>query len=445
MSEKTDDKVIYSLLEVTKSIQKTLSERYTSSFWVKAEMNKLNPHPPSGHCYPELVEKKDGRVIAEISANLWKEDYQRINNHFLQVLKEPLKNGINILFSAKIAYDPVYGLRLRILDIDPSFSLGELEREKQETIDKIKKAGLYDANRLLKIPLLPKKIAIISVETSKGYSDFMNIIEGNKWGYTFFHMLFPAILQGERSAGSIINQLHRIKKVIHHFDAVAIIRGGGGDVGLTCYNDFGLVKEMATFPIPVLTGIGHSTNETVAEMIAFKNAITPTALADFLLQKFHDYAVPVQYASDTVIDRSRRIVKEEKKQLLHGVRYFRSVTGSLLMKRNHEIQQQSRSLGQETGQFIKEQKQIIERTTLKIGDQTTHFFARENREIIHMEKTIALLNPDNILKRGYSITLKDGRLLKEINGLKEGDTLETILSGGSITSILKKITKSEQA
>src|SRR5580692_11699872 len=136
MSEQAGDRVIFSLLEVTGSIQKTLSERYNSAFWVKAEMNKLNPHPPSGHCYPELVEKKDGRIIAEIRSTLWKEDYQRINANFLRILKEPLKNGINILFSAKITYDPVYGLSLKILDIDPSFTLGELEREKQETIDR---------------------------------------------------------------------------------------------------------------------------------------------------------------------------------------------------------------------------------------------------------------------------------------------------------------------
>src|SRR5579859_2699175 len=162
-------------------------------------MNRLNLHPPSGHCYPEMVEKKDGRIIAEIKANLWRDDYQRINRLFLQVLKEPLKNGINILFSAKVTYDPVYGLSLRILDIDPAYSLGELEREKQEALDKLKAAGIYDANRLLPMPLLPKRIAIISVETSKGYSDFIRTIENNQWGYRFFYMLFPALLQGEKS------------------------------------------------------------------------------------------------------------------------------------------------------------------------------------------------------------------------------------------------------
>jgi exodeoxyribonuclease VII large subunit len=379
-------------------------------------MNILNLHPPSGHCYPELVEIKDGRIIAEIRSNCWKDDYQRINDLFLQVLKEPLKNGINILFCAKVTYDPVYGLSLRILDIDPSYSLGELEREKQETIDKLKEAGIYDSNRRLPMPLLPKRIAIISVETSKGYSDFIKTLEQNSWGYRFFHMLFPAILQGERSVGSIIGQLYQIKKVLHHFDVVAIIRGGGGEVGLTCYNDYRLSREIALFPIPVITGIGHSTNETVAEMIAFKNAITPTDLADYLLQKFHNYAVPVQNAREIVVSQSGRMIRDEKLRLLNAVRYFRSVTGSLLIRREHEVESAIQSLRQ----------------------QISVYFARESREIGHIEKTIALLDPANILKRGYSITLKDGKLVNKMNDVKEGDLLTTIIADGSIASTVRK-------
>lgn len=439
MSEKIDDRVIYSLLEVTKSIQKTLSERYTSAFWVKAEMNKLNPHPPSGHCYPELVEKKDGRIIAEISSNLWNEDYRRINNNFLRVLKEPLKNGISILFCAKIAYDPLYGLRLRILDIDPSYSLGELEREKQETIDKLKEAGIYDTNRLLKMPLLPKRLAIISVETSKGYSDFIKTIENNAWGYRFFHMLFPAILQGERSVNSIISQLKRIGGVLHHFDAVAIIRGGGGEVGLTCYNDYMLARAIALFPIPVITGIGHSTNETVAEMIAFKNAITPTDLADYLLQTFHNFAVPVQNARDTIVAQSGRIIKDERSQFLHAVKYFRSATGSLLQKKEHDMQMAIRSLQQGSRRVVLGGGREIAQLAMTLAGSADTFLSRESREIGYLEKTVALLDPGKVLKRGYSITIKNGRLVNSVTDIREGDLLTTILSDGSVTSTVGSV------
>jgi exodeoxyribonuclease VII large subunit len=420
MPEIINDRRIFSLLEVTKSIQKTLSERYTSAFWVKAEMNKLNLYPQSGHCYPELVEKKDGKIIAEIRSNLWKDDYQRINDRFLKVLKEPLKNGISILFCAQVTFDPVYGLSLRIIDIDPSYSLGELEREKQETIEKLQKEGIYHTNRSLPMALLPKRIAIISVETSKGYSDFLKVIEGNSWGYKYFIMLFPALLQGEKAVETIINQLKAIKRIRHHFDAVAIIRGGGGDVGLTCYNHYALAREIALFPIPVITGIGHSTNETVAEMIAYKNAITPTELADFLLQKFHNYAVPVQKAQEVLIDKSKRLIKEEKLGLLNAVKYFKSVTGSMFIKTNNDIQNEYKKLVYQTTGFIKSQNLVID----------------------HIQRHVDLMDPVNVLKRGYSITSVNGKVVKRPEDVKEGDELRTTLAEGSIISTVKQIDKS---
>lgn len=422
MPEQKDDRRIFSLLEVTTSVQKTLAERYTSAFWVKAEMNKLNPHPPSGHCYPELVEKKDGRIIAEINANLWRDDYRRINQNFIQVLKEPLKSGITILLYAKIAYEPLYGLRLRILDIDPSYALGELEREKLESIDRLKKEGIFDANRTRTMPLLPKRIAVISVQTSKGYSDFVQTIDGNGWGYRFFHMLFPAILQGERSASSIIAQLRNIRKVLSHFDVVAIIRGGGGEVGLTCYNDLALSREIALFPIPVLTGIGHSTNETVSEMVAFRNAITPTDLADYLLQKFHNYAVPVQRAADSLADRSRRLLRDEGIRLLQTAKYFRASTASMMVRQEQNLLHASRALRLHGAEKIRDDRQ----------------------QLLHLEKAVSLLDPQNVLKRGYSITRLDGHLVTNIEKLKEGDTIQTTLTGGTFESTVTAKNKNNE-
>src|SRR5690606_36413833 len=190
---------IFSLLQVANSIRKTLSERYTSSFWVKAEMNKLNLYQYSGHCYPELVEKENGKVIAQMNGILWKTEYLKANKKFLEVLKEPLKDGIKILFLARITFDPAHGLALQILDIDPAFTLGDLEREKQETIDRLKNEGIYDRNKKLPFPILPQRIAIISVETSKGYADFLSVIDGNPWKYKFFHFLLPSLLKGEKA------------------------------------------------------------------------------------------------------------------------------------------------------------------------------------------------------------------------------------------------------
>jgi len=465
MPEIVNDKTVFTLLEVTKSIQKTLAERYKSAYWVKAEMNKLNYYSHSGHCYPELVEKANGKVIAQIKSILWKDDYINVNNNFLNVLKEPLKDGIKILFLAKISFDPAYGLSLRIIDIDPSYTLGDLEKEKQETIKRLKSEGIFNRNKLLQIPMLPKRIAIISVETSKGYADFLKVLETNSWNYKFFHFLFPSLLQGDRATVSIKNQLKRIKKVRGHFDVVAIIRGGGGDIGLSCYNNYELAREIALFPIPVITGIGHVTNETVVEMISFSNAITPTKIAEYLLQKFHNFSVPVQKAEEKIRDKSRRLISDEKTKFGSEIKLFRSVTENILIGNRNQIKENINSLVQQTTFRFKNEKEYlrtgreeIKRGTLKLCAaeklEINGFALTMKKDVIsqiiqsktalnNMEKNIENMSPQSVLKRGYSITMSNGKAIKSTENLKEGDALETIVYEGRIFSLVKS-TKNTQ-
>jgi exodeoxyribonuclease VII large subunit len=464
MPETSNERKVFSLLEVTTSIQKTICERYKSVFWVKAEMNKLNYYSHSGHSYPELVEKTDGKVIAQMKANLWKSDFDRINHNFLRVLKEPLKDGIKILFCASVIFDPSHGLSLRILDIDPSFSLGELEREKQDTLERLRREGIFHSNKILKLPVLPQRIAIISVETSKGYSDFLNVIENNPWRYKFFTFLFPSLLQGEKSIPSIINQLRRIKKVQEHFDVVAIIRGGGGDVGLSSYNNYALAREIALFPIPVLTGIGHSTNETVAEMVSHKNAITPTELADFLIQKFHDFSMPLRRNEEIIVDRAKRLLNDEKLRFKNFMKYFRSVTNGKLLRSRIEIKGQSDSVLRQSKFLIKRNGQLLNATasdirkavfgfldegntqlksTIEKGQSTPGKYLKiKKEEVDRLEKNVQILDPINILKRGFSITLYDGKALKSHTEAKPGDMITTVLANGRLESNVKTSDKS---
>ncbi len=463
MSENVNNRKVYSLIEVAQSIQKTIAERYRSSFWVKAEMNKLNYYSHSGHCYPDLVEKSDGKVIAQMRANLWKSDFERINYNFQKVLKEPLKDGIKILFCASISFDPSHGLSLRIIDIDPSFSLGELEREKMETLERLRKEGIYQSNKLLKLPLLPQRIAIISVESSKGYSDFLKVVEKNPWGYKFFMFLFPSLLQGERSVQSICSQLNQIRKVIRHFDAVAIIRGGGGDVGLSSYNDYQLAGEIARFPIPVLTGIGHSTNETVAEMVSFKNAITPTELADFLIQKFHDFSEPLKRAESIIYDRAKRLLSDEKNVFSNLIKHFRSATKSSLAQGNTEVDRCGQSVSQHSKFLVKsttemltwnvrhltrsvsallgDQEKILEGSARDAKKVTAKCFYEKHEELRNIEKHINAMDPVNILRRGFSITKHNGKVLKSCIDVKPDDVITTVLVDGTIES---KVSRSSQ-
>ncbi|MGJ1418549.1 exodeoxyribonuclease VII large subunit [Sphingobacterium spiritivorum] len=412
MPEVIDNKTIFSLLEVTKSIQKTIADRYKSMYWIKAEMNKLNHYTHSGHCYPELVEKKDGKIVAEIRSILWKADYNRINTNFMKTVREPLREGITMLFQASISYDPMYGLSLKIVDIDPTFSLGELEKEKLESIQRLKEEGIYDLNKSLPFPVIPKRIAIISVETSKGLSDFYKIIHQNPWGYRFECTLYPALLQGDKSVPSIIQQLSIVAEHQDKYDVIAIIRGGGGEVGLSSYNNYLLARAIAIFPLPVLTGIGHSTNLTVSEMVAYKNAITPSELADFLLQKFHNFAIPLDRATETIRNYSSLIFEQQAQKLNVFATDIRWTTQHMVQMAKNNINVLEKDLKAGFQQQVKEQFSFLENT----------------------EKLLQLADPVHLLQRGFSITKINGQLLTSTTQVKPGDNISTRVQDGEISS-----------
>ena len=460
---------IFTLQQVARSIQKTIEERYNRVYWVKAEMHKLN-YTHKGHCYPELVQKENGKLVAEMKGQIWKTNYDRIATNFASVVKEPLKDGMTLLFSVKINYHPMYGLSLEIVDIDPTFSLGELHKEREETIQRLSKEGILNANQQLKFPLLPKRIAIISVESSKGLSDFYSVMNSNPWGYTYFFMLFQAQLNGDAAVEAIIRQLQRINKVKHHFDAVAIIRGGGGEIGLSCYNNYHLAKEIATFPLPVLTGIGHSTNITVSELVAHRNAITPTELADFLIQALHNFSVPLNEASASIQAQVTKIFQNAKQSLLHELRIFKNESTSAFSRHRNGLKVMQATILTFSKQFVWKEKSILNRrvdriiseiknqqaiqnqrienevahiqkeVALKIAsnkewmedakvffmNSTIKRIENESTSILQIEKNIQLVDPINVLKRGYSIALFEGKSIHSERKIQSGDAVEII-------------------
>ncbi len=443
MPETFNNKPVFTLLDVTRSIQKTISERYKTPVWIKAELNKLNYYKQSGHSFPELVEKQEGRVLAQMRATIWKDDFISINREFQRVLHEPLKDGIKILFLATISFDPTHGLALRIMEIDPSFTLGDLEKEKQETIQRLKHENLYDKNRELRLALLPQRMAVISVETSKGYADFIKILHSNEQGYRFFHLLFPSLLQGEKAVTSMMAQLNRIRKVKDHFDLVVIVRGGGDDIGLSCYNDYRLARAIAEFPLPVLTGIGHSTNETVCEMISYSNAITPTKLAEWLLQKFHDFREPVEYARRMIIDKSLRLIDEQKVIFRSELKLFRSVTINMLQRKRNDMKIQTQSLLQQSVFRFRHEQSNLNQFQNRIPGAANILLKSRAIGLDHIHKQIRNMSPENVLKRGYSITLLNGKAIKSFEEIQSGDTINTTIFEGNITSIVQSAQKPE--
>ncbi|MDY0215661.1 MAG: exodeoxyribonuclease VII large subunit [Bacteroidales bacterium] len=467
MSDDTSlNRKIYELSDLAASLKATISKTYQGRYWIKAEIAKLNFYPKSGHCYPDLVEKSDHKVKAQMRAIIWADDFFRINQEFLKVTNEPLKEGIAILFMAGITYSPVYGLSLQIYNIEPSFTLGKMAQQKNETIKKLKEAKLFDLNRSLPFPKLPKTIAIISVETSKGYHDFNAIMKTNEFGFAFHYKLFPSLLQGDQAVNSMLLQLDEIRKYANLFDAVLIIRGGGGDVGLSCYDHFLLASAVASFPIPVITGIGHSTNETVVEMVAYANKITPTDVAYFLLSKFLVAQQEITDSIKSIFENSKNLLRFKQNwiqnisrqfsasstKMLHNSYFLLQLNSSKLQKSIHQRQNLERINMQKfqgqivyfaENQFQKYHSQIQNQQT-KLKQASVFFISRKKEQLFQVESKLKLLDPVNVLKRGYSITKINGKSLRNAGKLSVNDELRTILYNGEIISIVQKIIKNKR-
>jgi len=453
----------YTLSQLAESLQSVVRSKYAAPYWIKAEIVRLNYYPKSGHCYPDLVDKVDGKVKSQMRAIIWSREYYRINADFVKKTGNPLGDGMEILFRGKLEYSPIHGLSVIISEISAEFALGKMALEKAKNLERLKKEGLFNLNKGLDFPMLPKRIAIISVETSKGFHDFINIIDNNTRGYKFFWMLFPALLQGDGAVRSIGQQLEQIRRVKHHFDMVAIIRGGGGDVGLSCYDHYDLASLVASFPIPVISGIGHSTNETLVEMVAHYNPITPTDLAYYLQQKFDNLAVGLNEIQGQIFTFSKVQIADMQAVLVELSSSLNVNTRDALSGQSLRLSSHGQSVQHSSLLLLEKQRSKLDMFLYKVRANSNRLIlegpqnivALENRllriskvhlekqhkELHHFEEKIQLMKPENLLKKGYSLTLTEGKPISSVEGLEEGTLLETLLYKGKIESRITKIDK----
>jgi len=409
------DRPVYALSEITKSIESVIEKNYIRAYYIKAEVLKLNYYPHSGHCYPELVEKENGKIKAQLRGVIWSTQYRSINERFVTITGEPLKEDIAVLCLATIEFSAQHGLNLHIQDIEPTYTLGEMARNKREVIEKLKKEQIFLLNKQKKLSVVPKKIAVISVETSKGYSDFMVTLQQNSWHYLFQTTLFPSILQGDKVLISMPHQLAEIAKRHREFDCVVIVRGGGGDVGMSCYDDYKLAAAVATFPIPVITGIGHSTNETVTDMVAFANKITPTEVAYFLIQQFHNFALQVEECKDKLVKKIQELLQEQDF-------YFSKIYQQLLLI---------------TGKYNHQKEKEIQILSQRIQNTVNQYLLKQQNALHQAQTKIELLHPENILKRGYSITMKNGKPVRNAEEVSKDEIITTKLFHGEVKSMVR--------
>lgn len=450
----------YSLSDLARSLTAQIEQTYSGKYWIVAEISKLNHYPQSGHAYPQLVEKKGGKIIAEMRGFISKWNFQKIRQDFLSKTGKEPGDGMQILFRCKLSYHALYGFSLFVLDIEPSFTMGEMARMRSEAIQKLRAEHLFDKNKGLQLPMLVQKIAVVSVETSKGYHDFTKVLQSSPFPDTIDCRLFPALIQGDAAVESISAALIKIKDSKTNFDAVAIIRGGGGETGLDCYDNYRLAREVSLFPIPVLTGIGHATNLTVVEQVAYQNLITPTDLARNLVQRFIDFGLRLNKAKRSLLLFRRGWFKLTQNNLNQQRERLLAVSDSRIREEKKSIRRLGNRMGECVAIALSDAKVAIEhRHPARLSTAVKSRLDTQNRilgalsgdttrvsqiRIVNLKKDLnfiseklRILDPQNTLKRGFSITTLNGKPLTDKDAAESGSEIETRLWKGSLKSTVK--------
>ncbi|TAN39852.1 MAG: exodeoxyribonuclease VII large subunit [Nitrospirae bacterium] len=403
-----------SLSELNGLIKAAITGGLPDTYWVVAEIADIKQNQ-KGHCYLELVEKKEHTTVAQIRATIWVYEYRAISSRFLKATSEALRQGMKVLFLASVSYHEVYGLSLGIRDIDPTYTLGEMARKKKEVIERLRKEGLLDLNKARELPLLPRRIAVISSPTAAGYSDFFRHLDQNPYGYWFGHTLFPALMQGPEAEGSILGALRSIQEKSASFDLVVIIRGGGSVIDLNCFDSYALAAGVAAFPLPVITGIGHEKDDTVVDLVAHTRMKTPTAVAEFLISGARSF-------EQRVLELERRVIQQAGELLRSNRLKLNSYAQKLLL------------VPMRLTSVFRNRLLTLQREVLALLKQR---FQDETSGLNRMEQAVRHLDPANVLKRGYSITTCRGKLVREASELRAGAAIETTLHKGTVTSIVR--------
>ena len=450
------------LTELTQIIRSVVYGNFPDTIWTVAEIIELHENK-TGHCYLEVAEKdiSGDRIVARMKAVIWASAYRNIKRFFENSTGLNLSAGIKVMLLVQVEFHEMYGLSLNIRDIDPTYTLGEIALKKKEVINKLKEEGVYDMNRLIELPVAPQRIAIISSETTAGYGDFMHTLRNNSYKICFNTKLFPAVMQGDKSESSIINSLEKIFMEEKNFDLVVLIRGGGAQSELDCFNNYNLAFHIAQFPLPVVTGIGHERDETVCDLVANTAVKTPTAVAEFiigrsaafleLLAGYNNRLVSVVFElielSQNYLNKMswdlttglRKIVNENQmnikmlyKSLAINVSFFTQARAEMLNRYNQVV------LLNVSGYMTREQ------FYLKTKFENIHrFFAgflhNRKSELDNLQKNLVFVDHESILKRGYTITCKDGLIIKDPAILNKGELLDTVFYRGKISSRIEDI------
>ena len=388
------------LLDLQEKIKRGIEGAVPGAVWVTAEIGELNNHY-SGHCYLDLIDYKEGGrgVAAKARGVIWSNVWRMLKPYFETTSGVRLEKGLHVLLKAQVSFSPVYGLSLNILDIDPSFTVGELELRRQKTIERVKGDGCMEMNPSLQLPALPRRIAVVSAETAAGYRDFMKQLHQNENGFRFCTELFAAQMQGDDAPQSIISALERIAERSDEFDVAIIIRGGGAAMDLVCFDDYNLALNIAQFPLPVITGIGHDHDFHIADMVAHTWLKTPTAVADFFVGIFVEQEQYIMYLFQRIsLTLSQKISAERQKlALLHN------------------------SVVQGAANLVSNGRRALEMLQLRIN----------------------AADPAKILGNGFAIVAVDGKRAS-VEDIREGCRVRMVLADGTVEFTVGEVASVEK-
>ena len=384
----------YTLRQLNLMVRDAIEMQMPDEYWVEAELSECRER--GGHCYMELIEKEEqtNTPVARASAKCWRQTWQMLQPHFERITGQPLHAGLKVLLRVYAQYHEAYGFSWIVTDIDPTYTIGDMARKRQEIIRQLKEEGVFDLQRELCIPMFAQRIAVISAAGAAGYGDFCRQLEDNEYGLKFEATLFPAIMQGEQVEQSIIDALEKIYSAINSYDVVVIIRGGGATADLSGFDTLALAENVAQFPLPIITGIGHDRDESILDMVSNTRVKTPTAAAALLIDNLRQVLTRIDNAQQRIAMAISQRFASQKERL-----------SSL-------------------------------QTIIPVLAQRLLSNAKHHLELLEMQ--LQGYDPQLLLRRGYSITLHNGHAVRAPQELKTGDEIETRLEKGTIVSTVKR-------
>lgn len=449
------------LYELNSRIRQTLKENFDEAVWITAEITEIQLNR-SGHCYLQLADKREDEenMVATARATIWAFTFRTLRPYFETMTGRPLAKGLKVMVLVEVVFHELYGFSLNIRDIDPTYTVGDLERKKREILARLESEGVIDMNRALEFPCLPKNVAVISSPTAAGLGDFMSQLQTNPQGYRFLVKLFPAVMQGEKTTDSVIAALERIYAYESLFDVVVIIRGGGSQTDLSCFDSYELALNVAQFPLPVIAGIGHERDETIVDRVAYMRVKTPTAAAAFLIEAFREQEEQLENWRNDFVAGVQELLHDEQTRQIKCVSDFKRFIQLLLTTHRSNLRWSSQRMEHAVETYLRHWQTCFEPLKIKIARRIDRLLDQQQGQLMQTEKRLPLLtarifsdhrkrlemaettmkyvDPRQVLERGYSITRLHGKALKSTAELSEGETVETELAGGKFYSKIVK-------